>query len=376
MKRRRAREAGIVVGHGTPGPYNTITDVSGVRVGHVTLVNGRGPMRAGRGPVRTGVTVVVPHPGNVFAEPLHAGLHWFNGNGELTGTAWIRENGVLASPIGLTNTGSVGVVRDALTGIEVAAFGPGHVLWSLPVVGETWDGVLNDINGQHVRAEHARAAYATARDGPVAEGNVGGGTGMICHGFKGGIGTASRRLDAEDGGWTVGVLVQANHGIRERLTILGVEVGRIITDDVVSEPEPPEPAVRAGSVIVLVATDAPLLPHQCTRLARRAAFGIARTGGAGEDDSGDGIVAFSTANRGATSGSAQDARIVRPAVLSDHYIDPLFYAVIETTEEAILNALLAAETLEGRDGLTAYALDEDALVDVLARFNRGPRASR
>ena len=375
MSRRRAREAGIVVGNGTPGPHNAITDVSGVRVGHVTLIDGAGPLRVGQGPVRTGVTVVVPHSGNVYAAPLYAGVHWLNGNGELTGTAVVHEHGMLTSPIGLTNTGSVGVVRDAFTAIEVADSGPGHIIWSLPVVGETWDGVLNDINGQHVRAEHTYQAYRGALAGPVAEGNVGAGTGVICHGFKGGIGTASRQLDAEDGSWTVGVLLQANHGIRERLTILGVPVGEIITDDVIPEPGPPESSYpsRARSIIVLVATDAPLLPYQCTRLARRAALGIARTGGAGEDDSGDGIFAFSTANLGVIPAKEQDNAAFRPVVLNDQLIDPLFYAVIEATEEAIVNALLVAETMQGRDGITAHALEEEALAEVLARFNRGPR---
>ncbi len=268
----RARDLGLTIGSGTPGPHNAITDVDGVRVGHATIVSGDGPLRVGEGPVRTGVTVVLPHPGAIFDEPLYAGYHWLNGNGELTGTAWIREAGMLSTPIALTNTHSVGVVRDALVQIEVR--GRGRGAWVLPVVGETWDGLLNDIDGAHVTADHVREAYEAAVGGPVPEGCVGGGTGMICHGFKGGIGTASRVVD---GGWTVGVLLQANHGRRERLTI----DGRPVRADDVPRPGPPV-YEGAGSVIVIVATDAPLLPHQCRRLAQRAGLGIARTGGAGE----------------------------------------------------------------------------------------------
>ncbi|MCW2946325.1 MAG: family peptidase [Actinoallomurus sp.] len=372
----RARDLGIQIGTGTPGPYNAITDVAGVRVGHATIVKGDGPLRIGEGPVRTGVTAVLPHSGSIFDEPLYAGYHWLNGNGELTGTAWIREGGMLATPIGLTNTHSVGVVRDALIEIEVR--GRGRGAWGLPVVGETWDGVLNDIDGQHVTAAHVREAYDAASgdpalegnavtDGkvmgrPVAEGSVGGGTGMICHGFKGGIGTASRVVD---GGWTVGVLLQANHGRRERLTVAGVPV---VIDDV-PRPVPPE-FEGAGSVIVIVATDAPLLPHQCRRLAQRAGLGIARTGGAGENSSGDGFLAFSTANRGRLPSGAlgtNPPRVVQVDVLADAYLDPLFYGAIEATEEAIVNALLAAETMTGRDGITAHALSPDRLVTALGR---------
>ncbi len=354
----RARELGVVVGVGTPGTHNAITDVAGVRVGHTTLIEGEGALRVGDGPVRTGVTVIRPHEAPVNDEPLYAGFHWLNGNGELTGTAWVREGGMLTTPIGLTNTHSVGVVRDALVEIDVARLGQGQAMWGLPVVGETWDGVLNDVDGQHVTAEHVRHAYDAAASGLVTEGNVGGGTGMICHGFKGGIGTASRVVE---GGWTVGVLVQANHGRRERLSIDGVPI-RVGADVL---PVPAGEAAGTGSIIAVVATDAPLLPHQCRRLAQRAGLGVARIGGAGENSSGDGFLAFSAANRGRLPGDGLRAGPVRTysvEVLADAHIDPLFYGAIEATEEAIVNALVAAETMTGRDGITAYALPHEALV--------------
>jgi D-aminopeptidase len=364
VSERRARDLGIRIGTGDPGPADAITDVAGVRVGHATIVRGDGPLRVGEGPVRTGVTVILPHEGAVRDEPLYAGFHWLNGNGELTGTAWIHDGGMLTTPIALTNTNSVGVVRDTLT--ELDRPGDGRPGWGLPVVGETWDGVLNDIDGRHVTADHVREAHESAAGGAVAEGNVGGGTGMICHGFKGGIGTASRVVE---GGWTVGVLLQANHGRRERLTVDGVPV-RI---DDVPRPVPPE-IEGAGSVIAVVATDAPLLPHQCRRLAQRAGLGIARTGGAGENSSGDGFLAFSTANRGRLPSDAYGTRpspVFQVDVLADAHLDPLFHAVIEATEEAVVNALLAAETMTGRDGVTAYALDPDRLTDVLRRAGAG-----
>jgi D-aminopeptidase len=311
-----------------------------VRVGHTTLVEGDA--------VRTGVTVVVP--GEL---PLFAGAHRLNGNGELTGLEWVRESGLLTTPVGITNTFSVGVVRDALVAAQHRA---GRGAWHLPVVGETYDGVLNDIEGMHVRPAHVDAALAGATDGPVEEGAVGGGTGMICHGFKGGIGTASRTT--EDG-YVVGVLVQANHGRRSRLTIDGVPVGRVLGGDRV--PLPPRPGDVSGSIIVLVATDAPLLPHQCDRLAQRAALGIARTGGAGENSSGDLILAWSNGN---ALGSGPTHAVT---MLANDRIDQLFYAAIEATEEAIVNALLAAETMTGREGRTAHRLDPALLAEVLER---------
>ena len=358
----RAGQLGIRIGTGEPGPGNAITDVAGVSVGHVTLVEGEGPLVVGRGPVRTGVTVVVPHPQTGRAR-LFAGCHRLNGNGELTGLEWIRESGVLTTPIALTNTHSVGTVRDALIAWQVQREPHEDVWWSLPVVGETWDGVLNDVNGFHVRPEHVHAALSDASGGPVAEGNVGGGTGMICHGFKGGIGTASRL--AGDG-WTVGVLVQANHGRRPRLSVDGVPVGREIPADLVPLPGPSVDD-GAGSIIGIVATDAPLLPHQCERLARRASLGVARTGGAGEHSSGDLFLAFATGN----AGSEEDGRgLVGLRQLSDERITDLFYATIEATEEAVVNALVAAETMTGRDGTVARALPHDLLVAAMGRYGR------
>jgi D-aminopeptidase len=339
----RARELGIAAGTGEPGPLNAITDVEGVRVGHTTLIEGED--------VRTGVTVVMP-PEDVFAAS-----HRLNGNGEVTGLEWIRESGLLTTPIGITNTFSVGVVRDAIVAAQHAT---GRGEWHLPVVGETWDGRLNDIEGMHVRPEHVFAAIEEAQAGPVAEGNVGGGTGMVCHGFKGGIGTSSRVV----GRFVVGVLVQANHGRRQRLQIEGVPVGRELGPDRI--PLPPRDAGPTGSIIVVVATDAPLLPHQCERLAQRAALGVARTGGAGENSSGDFMLACATGNRGLTSGTTP----IGVSMLPNDLIDPFFYAVIEATEEAIVNALLAAETMTGRGGATVHRLEPAALVDVMQAHRR------
>jgi D-aminopeptidase len=315
--------------------HDAITDVAGVRVGHATVV--------AHDDVRTGVTIVVPPE-----TPLFAGCHRLNGNGELTGLEWVRESGMLTTPIGLTNTFSVGVVRDA-----IAAESADDDAWSLPVVGETYDGYLNDARGQHVTAAHARGALANASDGPVAEGNVGGGTGMICHGFKGGIGTASRVVD----GMTVGVLVQANHGRRARFRVNGVPVGERIGDRIPT----PNYAEASGSIIGIVATDAPLLPHQCDRLAQRAGLGVARMGGLGENSSGDLFLAFASGNRGL--GETSD--VVELRMLPNDRIDGLFAAVVDATEDAILNALLAAETMTGRGGTTAHALDGQLLLEVL-----------
>ena len=321
---------------GRPGPLNAITDVAGVRVGHTTLIEGDGPLVIGRGPVRTGVTVVVPHDGDPWSEPVFAGCHRLNGNGELTGLEWIREAGMLTGPIGLTNTHSVGIVHDALIAEAIEAAAGGAPFWSLPVVGETCDGSLNDINGFHVRPEHVRAAIAGATGGPVPEGGVGGGTGMVCHEFKGGIGTASR-VTAEVGGWTVGVLVQANYGRREWLRIDGVPVGEAIPGPNSPAPRPGRcrtdapGAVRAagrrsetGSIIVIVATDAPLLPHQCDRLAQRAGLGLARAGGTGGHYSGDLFLAWSTGNRGLPSASpiGETRTTVDVRMVADHAIDP------------------------------------------------------
>ena len=363
----RAGDLGIVVGSLPPGPLNAITDVAGVRVGHATVVEGDD--------VRTGVTVVLPHEREPWAEPVFAGAHRLNGNGELTGLEWVRESGMLHSPIGLTNTHSVGVVRDALVAWEAEGRGGSHAFWSLPVVGETWDGVLSDVNGMHVRATHVRAALEAASGGPVAEGNVGSGTGMICHGFKGGIGTASR-VAGEAGGATVGVLVQANQGSREQLRVDGYPVGRAIpTADV------PSPGAfdsgGTGSIIAVVATDAPLLPLQCARLAQRAGLGVARAGGLGENFSGDLFIAFATGNRGLPPNEIRDDTPLSVPVrtLSNRWITPLFQAVVEATEEAILNALLAAETTTCR-GTTAHALDPERLVRALTALGWRPAADR
>jgi D-aminopeptidase len=368
----RATALGIRIGRLAPGPLDAITDVPGVRVGHTTIVEGDGPLEVGRGPVRTGVTIIQPHEGDVGREPVYAGCHRLNGNGELTGLEWVREAGMLTTPIGLTNTHSVGVVRDALIAAEVRDHGADEVRWALPVVGETWDGTLNDINGLHVRPEHVFAALAGARAGPVAEGNVGAGTGTICHEFKGGIGTSSRRVAEADGGYTVGVLVQANHGRRERLAVAGVPVGEEIGVDVVPAAGEPKSPAGAGSIIVVVATDAPLLPHQCERLAQRAGLGIARAGGAAEHTSGDLFIAFATGNRGLESAEYRHrgAPTFDVTALTDTYLSPLFWATIEATEEAILNALLTAETMTGRDGVIAHALPHDRLLEVMARYGR------
>lgn len=370
----RARDLGVIVGSGPPGPLNSITDVPGVRVGHCTLIDGEGRLLRGRGPVRTGVTVVLPHPDDIWNQQVFAGCHTLNGNGEMTGLAWVREAGTLMSPVGLTNTHSVGVVRDTLAAIEVEQRHPREIYWSLPVVGETWDGRLSDCNGCHVRPEHVRAAVTDASDGPLDEGNVGAGTGMVCHGFKGGIGTASRVTDGGGGAYTVGVLVQANHGIRARLAVNGAPVGMVVDPAAVPLPAAPESTSiveGSGSVIAIVATDAPLLPHQCRRLAQRASLGIARTGGAGEHSSGDLFLAFATGNRVAASDyGSLPPRIQDLQMLSDAFIDPLFHATIEATEEAVVNALVAAQTMTGRDGITAHALPHRLLVNALDRYGR------
>jgi D-aminopeptidase len=366
----RARDLDIVVGELPPGPHNAITDVPGVRVGHATIVRGDGALVVGRGPVRTGVTVIVPHEGRIWAEPVFAGCHRLNGNGELTGLEWIRESGYLTSTIGLTNTHSVGVVRDGLIAAEAQARRDEDPFWRLPVVGETWDGVLNDVNGMHVAREHVFEALAAAADGPVAEGNVGSGTGMICHEFKGGIGTASRTVMS--GTYTVGVLVQANHGRRRRLTVAGIPVGEAIPFDVVPAPSETDLA-GAGSIIVVIGTDAPLLPNQCARLAQRAGLGVARVGGVGENFSGDLFLAFATGNRGLPPGDIADITppTVSVTMVPNAHITALFDAVVEATEEAILNALLQAETLTGRDDITAHRLEPDLLVETMARFRPG-----
>jgi len=341
----RARDLGISIGQGTPGQFNAITDVAGVRVGHTTLHENLADGRA----VRTGVTIIEPRAGAARLSPCFAGLHVLNGNADATGLEWIREAGLLTTPIAYTNTHSIGVVRDTLIGIEretLAGTQSDAVYWTMPVVMETFDGLLNDINGHHVKPEHVRSAVANARSGSIEEGSVGGGTGTICHEFKGGIGSASRVLKAAEGGWTVGVLVQTNHGRRDTLLVEGYPVWRYLTSGKVPSPFEkrtlPHPGM--GSIVVTIATDAPLLPHQCKRLAQRASIGIARTGGGTEDSSGDLFLAFATGNEhlAVTDYSDQGPFISQISMVNNDHISTLFKAAAEAVEEAIINALLAA----------------------------------
>ncbi len=361
----RARDLGVVF-EGSPGPLNAITDVAGVAVGHTTLIRGDGPLKVGEGPVRTGVTAILPRA-STPADAVFAAWFSLNGNGEMTGTAWVDESGFMEGPMAITNTHSVGVVRDAIVDWQVRRAAMKQS-FALPVVAETFDGWLNDINGFHVRPEHLRQAIESATTGRVAEGNVGGGTGMSCYGFKGGIGTASRRLAADAGGHMVGALVQANFGRREQLMVAGVPVGREIgCERVPCRTRPaPQPEARDGSIIIVVATDAPLLPHQLKRLTRRAAMGIARTGGTSGNGSGDLFLAFSTANPGA-AGAAGAAAV---SMLPNDRMDPLFDATVQSVEEAIVNAMVAAETMVGRDGHRVVALPHDGLREALAKYGR------
>ncbi|MEK7403118.1 MAG: P1 family peptidase [Gemmatimonadota bacterium] len=358
----RVRDLGIPI-DGTPGPLDAITDVRGVEVGHATLISGAGKLVVGKGPVRTGVTVVHPR-GKGNEDPVFGAWFTLNGNGEMTGTTWLQESGILEGPIGITNTNSVGVVRDAILQWQVGT--PGLQPWGLPVVAETWDGRLNDINGFHVKPEHTIAALNSATSGPVKEGNVGGGTGMVCHGFKGGIGTASRKLDAAAGGYTVGVLVQCNYGLRRHLTIAGAPVGQEITDLLPGPATPGDDDREQGSIIVVVATDAPLLPHQLKRLATRVSSGLGRMGGYGGNSSGDIFIAFSTANTRVYG----DTALVRVDMLPNDRISPLFYATAQATEAAIINALLAAETMTGINDTRVHALPLDRLKSAMAKFGR------
>jgi L-aminopeptidase/D-esterase-like protein len=360
----RARDLGVPF-DGTPGPHNAITDVKGVTVGHATLISGNGKLVVGKGPVRTGVTAVLPRGKEGAGDPVFAGWFSLNGNGEMTGTAWIEESGFLEGPVMLTNTTSVGTVRDG-TVKWLAKTVKGLQDWSLPIVAETYDGYLNDTLGFHVQEKHVFAALDGAKGGAVVEGNVGGGTGMTCYQFKGGIGTASRKLTAAQGNYTVGVLVQANFGLRHQLLVAGVPVGRAITEGAPRRKE-------AGSIIIVVATDAPLLPHQTKRLARRAALGLARTGSVSGNGSGDLFVAFSTANPTAANPKGALAQV---SFLPNGRMDLLFEATVQATEEAIVNALVAARTMEGRDGHKVIALPHDRLREVLKKHNRLAEKSR
>jgi D-aminopeptidase len=369
---------------GTPGPLDAITDVAGVEVGHTTLISGSGKLVVGQGPVRTGVTVVHPR-GKANSDPVFAAWFTLNGNGEMTGTTWVQESGYLEGPIGITNTHSVGVVRDAIIKWEVSQK---NVLqpWWLPVVAETYDGALNDINGFHVKEEHVIAALNSATGGLPKEGVVGGGTGMQCLGFKGGIGTASRKLPSAQGGYTVGVLVQCNFGARRDLRIAGVPVGEEITDlqSCIANNEPDPPGARRrhcdssgggnlgmdapeqGSIIVVVATDAPLLPHQLKRIATRVALGVGRQGGFGGNGSGDIFIAFSTANPRAWSSDSTTS----VKMLTNDHISPLFQATAQATEAAITNALLAAETTTGANDLRVYAMPVDRMLEAMRKYGR------
>jgi L-aminopeptidase/D-esterase-like protein len=355
----RARDLGVPF-EGTPGPLNAITDVQGVEVGYRTLISGEGKLEVGVGPVRTGVTAIFPRGKNAV-DPVFAGWFAENGNGEMTGTTWVEESGFLYGPVMITNTHSVGVVRDAVIAWQLKHGTPipTEDWWSLPVVAETWDGYLNDINGFHVKPEDATAAMEDARSGRIAEGNVGGGTGMICFEFKGGTGTASRKLPERMGGYTVGVLVQCNFGSRHRLRVAGAPIGYEIPENSIWDED-------TGSIIVVVATDAPLLPHQMKRIARRVTLGLGRLGGISGDDSGDIFIAFSTANAGA--GLAQKPATLE--MLPNDHMDALFEATVQATEEAVVNAMIAAKTMTGVNGHTVEALPHEKLCEVLKKYNR------
>jgi D-aminopeptidase len=345
---------------GNPGPLNAITDVKGVEVGLTTLISGEGKLQVGVGPVRTGVTAILPR-GKNLSDSVFAGWFTLNGNGEMTGTTWVEDSGFLDGPVMITNTHSVGTVRDAVIAWRVQHAPPDEegYWWSLPVVAETWDGYLNDVNGFHVKPADVFHALDSAQSGPVAEGNTGGGTGMICNEFKGGTGTSSRVLDAKQGGYTVGVLVQCNYGERDQLRIAGVPVGKEI----------PEHAVwgdDVGSIIVVVATDAPLIPTQLKRVARKVSLGLGRDGSFSGNGSGDIFIAFSTANPGA----AEPKGLRQLSMLPNDQIDPIFLATVQATEEAVINAMVAAETMTGVNNRTVIALPHDRLREVLKKYNR------
>lgn len=391
--RARARDLGIPL-DGTAGRNNAITDVAGVEVGYTTLIRGEGRRVVGQGPVRTGVTAILPR-GRATLEPVFAAYYAGNGNGDMTGTHWIEETGVLETPIMITNTLSVGIVRDAVVDWMVKRNAPGPFWY--PVVAETADGALNDMKGLHVKAEHAFQALDAARPGPVAEGNVGGGTGMNCHGFKGGTGTSSRVLSVAEGGFTVGVLVQCNYGTRSQLRIAGIPVGREVTgiDPCVAQridppltafdgrpvpvcgttpgrDEMPAEDPEQGSIIIVVATDAPLSPDQLKRVVRRVALGMGRMGSINGNGSGDIFIAFSTANRGIDWGNSGRSALPAPTMqrLGSGLVDPLFTATIEATEEAIINAMLGAETMTGADYRRSWGLPHDQVKAILAKYNR------
>ena len=362
----RARDLGIPF-DGTPGKFNAITDVAGVEVGYTTLISGEGKIAVGKGPVRTGVTAIIPRGHDSLNDPVYAGVFSLNGNGEMTGTAWVEESGFLEGPVVITNTHSVGVARDATIAWRVkhgAADNTGY-WWSLPVVAETWDGWLNDVNGFHVKPEDVFHALDTAQGGAIEEGSVGGGTGMICYEFKGGNGTASRKIEMKAGKespartFTVGVFVQANCGRRSQLMIAGVPVGREIPGEVYKE--------EAGSIIIVVGTDAPLLPNQLKRLARRASLGLARTGSVSGNGSGDLFIAFSTANPKVAN---PDKLTHSVETIPNDLLDPIFAGVVQATEEAIVNALVDNHDMTGRDNHHVDALPHERVRELLKKYNR------
>jgi len=388
----RARDLGVPFA-GTPGPNNAITDVAGVEVGHTTIISGEGKLVVGKGRVRTGVTAIHPR-GKTSNDAVFAAWFTLNGNGEMTGTTWVDDSGFLNGPVMITNTHSVGVVRDAVIAWKVHHGTPDMegYWWSLPVVAETCDGWLNDINGFHVRPEDAFHALDAAHSGPVEEGNVGGGTGMICNEFKGGIGTSSRVLNAKAGAYTVGVLVQCNYGRRDQLRIAGVPVGKEIHEhpaygeeetagleksmwgqplSAVQRPEGPSAGHDTGSIIVIVATDAPLIPTQLKRVAKKISLGLGRDGSYSGDGSGDIFLAFSTANPGAVSPkSPQPNNLHQLTMLPNDSLDPIFLATVQATEEAVVNAMIAAETMQGIDDREVIALPHERLREVLRKYNR------
>jgi D-aminopeptidase len=362
----RARDLGVPF-DGTPGPLNAITDVSGVTVGHTTIISGEGKLQVGKGPVRTGVTAILPRGKDTMSNPVFAGWWSLNGNGEMTGTTWVEESGFLEGPVMITNTHSVGIVRDAVIQWRVnhGQPDPTGYWWSLPVVAETWDGWLNDINGFHVKAEDAFHAIDSAHGGPVEEGNVGGGTGMICNEFKGGIGTSSRRFAIKGTSYTVGVLVQCNYGVRPNLRIAGVPVGKEIPEDAAYSSASFAELDR-GSIIVVVATDAPLVSHQLKRLARRVSLGLGRNGSISGNGSGDIFIAFSTANSGADGAD----HVVELKMLPNDLLEEVFASTVQATEEAVINAMVAAETMTGIENHKVIALPHDRLREVLKKYNR------
>src|SRR5271170_5876297 len=362
----RARDLGVPF-DGTPGPNNAITDVSGVTVGHATLISGEGKLVIGKGPVRTGVTAVLPRGKDTMSNPVFAGWWSLNGNGEMTGTTWVEESGFLEGPVMITNTHSVGVVRDAVIQWRVnhGQPDPTGYWWSLPVVAETWDGWLNDINGFHVKPEDAFQAIDSAHGGAVEEGAVGGGTGMICNEFKGGIGTSSRKFEIKGASYTVGVLVQCNSGVRPNLRIAGVPVGKEIPEDAAYSSASFGELDR-GSIIVVVATDAPLVSHQLKRLARRVSLGLGRDGSISGNGSGDIFIAFSTANLGA----AATDHVVDLKMLPNDQLERVFASTVQATEEAVINAMVAAETMTGIENHKVIALPHDKLREVLKKYNR------